>query len=228
VTLHGLNLDALLAVLLTALLLVPVHLLTDKLGEPMETFLVGLGLFVVGAGMRLAGRKPRVLFIPVWLVGLGGAAVGMVMAWGWWTLGLTLVALVVCLAGLATLGWRIEAREWRQAPAALEEAKLALLAGDEERAWRQLELAAYAPAALHLKVEMVRHARSLGEFVREHLAARLEPEAAEELAGLLPGLDADALSAPIAERLALAQRLKALRALIGRRGQPLPPGEPAP
>jgi hypothetical protein len=228
VALHGLNLDALLAVLATALLLVPVHLLAGPLKGPMQTFLVGLGLFLVGAVMRAAGRKPSVLFIPIWLTGLGGMAVGMVQQWGWWTLGLTVGLLFACLAGLATIGWRIEAREWRQAPAALEEAKLALLEGDEERAWRHLELAAYAPGALHLKVEMVRHARSLGEFVREHLEARLAPGSAEELRGLLPQIDPDQLSAPLAERLALEKRLKALQALVKRRGKPPPPSEPAP
>jgi hypothetical protein len=224
VAFHGLNLDALLAAVITGLLLAPVYLFVDLGKGALETFLAGLGLFLVGAVMTLAGRRPRVLFLPVWLIGLGGATVGMVQQWGWWTLGLTVVVLFLVLVGLATLGWRLEAREWRQAPAALEEAKLALLEGDQERVWRSLEQAAYVPAALHLKVEMVRHARALAEFLHEHLEAPLAPESRAELAELRPLLDPARLPAG---RLDLEKRLKALLALIKRRGQ-APPVEPVP
>ncbi|MBN2494401.1 MAG: hypothetical protein JXR96_07425 [Deltaproteobacteria bacterium] len=204
------NLDALVAIAICAVLVGPLYFF-DFMQGGLERALIGTAGLVIGGIVELAGLKPRLFFLPVWLIGLGVLVYQAFDAWGWWGLAVMGGVLVTALVLLGIYGWQDEKKQWRGAPDALQAAKAALLEDREREMWQALERAFFLPAALRTSARVCLHDREVLAFIREHLDDRLDGKTRhlvaaldEHLAELLdrpePELD-DQLAKPVRDFL---------------------------
>jgi hypothetical protein len=216
---------ALVVVIILAILIGPLYFF-DFMSGTTENWIIGSAALVVGAIASLAGVRARFFWIfPVWFIGLGILVIQTFYSFGGWGLLAALGGLVGAVTLLVIAGWRIEKSEWKNAPAALAEAKVALLDEDDDTLWAQLTKAFFVPGTMTLTAEMCAHDREVLALIREHMGDRLWPEAIDAV---------DALDVLLQEAAAGGDKVEieastfaAVRRLIESKGAGIDPQVPA-
>lgn len=142
------NLLAIPVVIVIFLIGVGLSWIFPLLGDGSPAHLMyGLIAVIVGGLTDLVGLKGRIFWLPIWLLGLGLTGYG---AWGLLGIfGLIGGAIVIGLGlvGFFIFGAKASKDMEAEAPARLEEARAAAVAGDLETFW-ELIASAYVPPAV--------------------------------------------------------------------------------
>ena len=177
------NGDALIAILIAAIFVGPMYFF-DFMEGSTETWIYGAAAFVIGGIVEMSGMKPRLFYIPVWLIGLGLLIYLGFDSFGWLGMGVAVGVLVGIFVLLGVVGYKAEKKEWRDAPQAFEDAKVALLNDDRILLWQRLNDAFFVPGILNMKPAMAEHDLRVMGFVLQHGIPDLPLEAAEQAQAL--------------------------------------------
>lgn len=179
------NLQGLIVLLVAGALSGLVHLVVPFLHLPHRLFGLGLALFAVGVVAQGLKIHPRLFFLSPWVLGWLMLGIGVWQRWGWLAGSATIGSLAVLALGITVLIYAAEQKSWNEAPAALAAAQEALVKGDHETVWTQLQAAACFPNILPMTPEMHAHNRKLVGIMTLALG-----EIPQALTQLLANLDA--------------------------------------
>ncbi len=177
------NTAALVTLIISAIIVGPMYFF-DFMEGSTETWIFGVTGFVVGGIVEMSGLKPRLFFIPVWLVGMAILIFQFFDSFGWLGLGISLGSLVLLVLLLGIYGYRIERSEWANATETFESAKVALLEEDRILLWQKLFDTFFVPGIMNFKPEMAAHDEAVLAFVLEHLGEKLFEEGLEQAQAL--------------------------------------------
>ncbi|MBW2732515.1 MAG: hypothetical protein JRH20_08970 [Deltaproteobacteria bacterium] len=178
------NTAALITLIISAIIVAPLYYFFDFMEGSTETWIFGATGFVIGGIVEMSGLKPRLFFIPVWLVGIAILIFQFFDSFGWLGLGLSLGSLVLLGLLLGIYGYRIEKSEWANATETFESAKVALLEEDRILLWQRLFSTFFVPGIMNFKPAMAAHDEAVLAFVLEHLGEELSEEGLEQAQAL--------------------------------------------
>jgi hypothetical protein len=140
-----------------------------------KDFAISVVVAIVGAVGEVFGLRGRILFIPVWLIGLGMIAIHAYKVWG-----LPGIILPVAFGALG-LWWMVkrtrkqEVEQWAKAQAALPRLAAAPEA-ESSTFWRLVEESLFLPIMTDYSAEVSAHDLDVAEIVLSRAAKHLNPK----------------------------------------------------
>jgi len=154
---------------------------------------ISLIAVIVGGVGELFGIRGRLLFIPIWLLGLGLMMYSSHDLWGTWgtlaALVLSVVLFGIGLRWLVTSMRKMEARQWGGAGGALIQLKSYSPEGEAKQFWRLVAESLFLPVMGDFSDEIRLHDLEVARVVQARESKQMPPDEFSAWAGLTAFLE---------------------------------------
>ena len=144
---------------------------------------------IFGVIIEIVGLKPRIFFIPCWLLGIIGICVQSYKLWGWPSLVGGVIALIVSVKLLLVLAKKSETKKWNKVQQELNKYKQCRKSTPEDKNKKALYSCLFYNKQLDNSLEILIHNKTVIKLMLEDFSSVFSEEDIGKISTVLNNID---------------------------------------